>query len=122
MPSESLPIWSVVLPQVATTETNGAGSAGGLRLVSGKDRVRFTDVVQSFKGWMKLLKVHKSSTSATSHESIKENASMLDDRRYAALLTARKSKKSKDTVRMMYSSIQVSDLQLYWLFVIVNDI
>ena len=57
VPSESLPIWSVVLPQVATTQTNGAGSAGGLRLVAGKDRVRFTDVVQSFQGWMKLLKV-----------------------------------------------------------------
>jgi hypothetical protein len=34
-----------------------AGSTGGIRLVSGKDRVRFTDVIKSFKGWTTLLRV-----------------------------------------------------------------
>ena len=34
-----------------------AGSTGGIRLVSGKDRVRFADVIKSFKGWTTLLRV-----------------------------------------------------------------
>ena len=58
VPSQSLPIWSVVLPQVATTETNG-GQTGAVRLVSGKDKIMFTDVMKSFKGCTKLFKVRK---------------------------------------------------------------
>ena len=56
VPSQSLPIWSVALPQVATTETNGR-ETGGLRLVSGKDKILFADVVKSFLGCKKLLDV-----------------------------------------------------------------
>ena len=56
VPSQSLPIWSVALPQVATTETNGRETSG-LRLVSGKDKIVFADVVKSFLGCKKLLDV-----------------------------------------------------------------
>ena len=56
VPSQSLPIWSVALPQVATTETNGRENSG-VRLVSGKDKILFADVVKSFLGCKKLLDV-----------------------------------------------------------------
>ena len=54
-PSESLPIWSVALPQVATISATAMNS---VRMVSGKDRIRFADVIRSFVGLVTLVKAY----------------------------------------------------------------
>lgn len=54
-PSESLPIWSVAPPQVATVSATAMNS---VRMVAGKDRIRFADVIRSFLGLASLLKVY----------------------------------------------------------------
>jgi hypothetical protein len=54
-PAEVLPIWSVVPPTVATTDASASG-ASSVRLVAGKDRIRFADVMKSFVGCARLLR------------------------------------------------------------------
>ena len=58
-PLESLPIWSVAPPIVATTEVgmDGAMGSGPLRLVAGRERIRFKDVMKSFSNLIVLFKV-----------------------------------------------------------------
>ena len=52
-PSESLPIWSVVNPDISTTLPNAAS----LQRNSKQTPIRFKDVVSSLKTWFGLLKV-----------------------------------------------------------------
>jgi aarF domain-containing kinase len=53
-PKERLPIWSVVTPQVPSTRP---GISSDARLVSGKERIRFQDVLSGLNDWVQLLKV-----------------------------------------------------------------
>jgi len=51
-PDEFLPIWSVAPPAVATTSVGA--NLPDTRLVSGKKRIRFADVLRGFIGWARL--------------------------------------------------------------------
>ena len=53
-PSESLPIWSVAAPTIHTPEGSGLPP---LRLVAGRDRVRFTDVSRAVSALFRLVQV-----------------------------------------------------------------
>jgi aarF domain-containing kinase len=50
-PAQSLPIWSVALPQIATTDSLSP------RLAAGKESINFKDIVTSFSSSTKLFQV-----------------------------------------------------------------
>ena len=54
-PSESLPIWSVAAPTIHTPEGSGLPP---LRLVAGRDRVRFTDVSRAVSALFRLVQAY----------------------------------------------------------------
>jgi hypothetical protein len=53
-PSQLLPIWSVAVPEVATTRPIESST---MRLAFGHKIIRFSDVVSTFISWLRLLQV-----------------------------------------------------------------
>ena len=57
-PEERLPIWSVIQPNVATTGTAlQSATLAEMRMVSGKKKIRFSEVIVGFVSWWSLFKV-----------------------------------------------------------------